>query len=69
MQILESEEGSRTQGPSAFEFGPSSDPGSIKVTWDARKKEWTYLNPKYGERASFKTLEEVMVSHPGLFYK
>lgn len=69
MQILESEEGSRTQGPSAFEFGPPSDPGSIKVTWDARKKEWTYLNPKYGERASFKTLEEVMVSHPGLFYK
>ncbi len=69
MQVLESEEGSRTQGPSVFEFGPPSDPGSIKVTWDARRKAWTYLNAEYGESKSFKTLEEVMVSHPGLFYK
>jgi hypothetical protein len=69
MQVLESGAGSRTQAPSAFELGPPSDPGSIQVTWDARRKEWTYLNAEYGESKSFKTLEEVMVSHPGLFYK
>jgi len=69
MQVLESEEGSRTQGPSAFELGPPSDPGSIQVTWDARRKQWTYLNAQYGESRSFKTLQEVMLSHPGLFYK
>ena len=69
MQVLESGEGSRVQGPSAFELGPPSDPGSIQVMWDARRKEWTYLNAEYGESKSFKTLEEVMVSHPGLFYK
>ena len=69
MRILESGAGSRTQGPSAFELGPPSDPGSIQVTWDARRKEWTYLNAAFGESKSFKTLEEVMLSHPGLFYK
>ena len=69
MQVLESGAGSRTQAPSAFELGPPSDTGSIQVTWDARRKEWTYLNAEYGESKSFKTLEEVMVSHPGLFYK
>ena len=69
MQVLESKAGSRAQGPSAFELGPPSDPGSIQVTWDARRKQWTYLNAEYGESKSFKTLEEVMLSHPGLFYK
>ena len=69
MQVLESGAGSRAQGPSAFELGPPSDPGSIQVTWDARRKEWTYLNAEYGESKSYKTLEEVMLSHPGLFYK
>ena len=69
MQVLESGAGSRAQGPSAFELGPPSDPGSIQVTWDARRKEWTYLNAAFGESKSYKTLEEVMLSHPGLFYK
>ena len=72
MQVLENEESSGVPGPiqlSEFELGPPSDPGSLKVTWDPNREEWTYLNAAFGEAKSFKTLEEVMLSHPGLFYK
>jgi len=72
MQLLENEENSSVTGPiqlSEFELGPTSDPGSLKVTWDPKRKEWTYLNAAFGEAKSFKTLKEVMISHPSLFYK
>ena len=72
MQLLENEADSSVPGPiqlSEFELGPTSDPGSLKVTWDAKRKEWTYLNAAFGEARSFKTLKEVMISHPSLFYK
>jgi hypothetical protein len=72
MQLLENEENSSVPGPiqlKEFELGPTSDPGSLKVTWDPKRKEWTYLNAAFGESKSFKTLKEVMISHPSLFYK
>ena len=72
MQLLENEADSSVLGPielSEFQLGPTSDPGSLKVTWDAKRKEWTYLNAAFGEAKSFKTLKEVMISHPSLFYK
>ena len=72
MQALENEADSSVTGPmqlSEFKFGPTSDPGGIKVQWDPRKKEWIYYNATYGEKKSFKNLEEVMISHPSLFYK
>ena len=72
MQLLENEESSGVPGPiqlKEFELGPTSDPGSLKVTWDPNREEWTYLNAAFGESKSFKTLKEVMISHPSLFYK
>jgi hypothetical protein len=72
MQLLENEENSSVPGPiqlKEFELGPTTDPGSIKVTWDPKRKEWTYLNAVFSEDKSYKTLKEVMISHPSLFYK